>query len=434
MNKALDFIEIQRQALDAKSQKALAFVIVNQTLKLIPYKQAIFWTGDTSPKVEAVSGNATIDEKAPYGMWFKNIVRKHSGSSEDTVTLSAKDVLADNDEKWCAGHIAIVSLHNGQGDKIGGLWIERDTAFKDSETALLSELKPAWETQLALLRLENKKHLFSGWQGLRRRQKYFWIAVLLLMFMPVQVKITAPAEIVAQEKMVATAPYEGIVRKVLVKPGEQVEQEQVLAVMESEKLAAEARATEQALETARSSLSRIKREALSAPEKKADINVLENEIKAKEIEYEYAQSKLERSEIKSPRSGVAIFSDANQFEGKPVVTGDTIMEIAAPGDIELLVRVPVDALAPFDENASIDVYLNVAPLKKIKAEITTVGYQASPDPDGLLTYKLRAKLDSTPQDIRIGWKGTAKIHGEWTILAYSILRRPLIALRRLGGG
>ena len=433
MNKALDLLEVQRQALNAKTQKALGFSVVNQTLKLVPYKQAIFWTGKgTTISFETISGNASIDEKGPYGLWLKEVIRKNATAV--TVMLEAADILPARDDKWCAKYVLILTLKDPHGHSIGGIWLERDEAFKDAELALLEELQPVWETRLSLLQLEHKKYLFIGWKALKGRQKYIWLALLLLAFFPVRMNITAPTEIVAQEKMLASAPYEGLVQKVLVKPGESVREGQVLAVMESEKLESEARAATRALKASEAALSRLKREAISTPEKKVEINVLQAEIEAKTIEYEYAQTMLGRSEIKSPRAGVAIFSDANQFEGKPVVTGETLMEIAAPGDIELLVRVPVDALVPFDKEAPVNVYLNVAPLTGIDAKITSVGYQASPDPDGLLTYKLRAALKEPPEDIRIGWKGTAKIHGEWTMLGYSILRRPLAALRRMGGG
>lgn len=432
MNKALDLLEIQRQALGASTRKALGFSIANHTLKLVPYKQAIFWVDEgLSLGFETVSGNGSVDGKGPYGIWLKDVIRKNVAL--DPVTLKASDILSAGEDKWCAEHVVALPLVNAHGESIGGLWLERDTPFKDTEIALLQELKPVWEVKLSLILLENRKR-FVSWNALKKRQKYIWIACVVLALMPVRLNITAPAEIVAQEKMVASAPYEGIVQKVLINPGEQVEEGQVLAMMESEALEAEARAASRALETAQSALSRLKREALGAPEKKAEINVLEAEIQAKHIEYDFAQTMLERSEIKSPRAGIAIFADANQFEGKPVITGETLMEIAAPGDIELLVRVPVDALVPFDTDAPVDVYLNVAPLTGLEAKITSIGYQASPDPDGLLTYKMRAALKDAPEDIRIGWKGTAKVHGSWTILAYSILRRPLAAMRRMGGG
>ena len=436
MNKALDFLEIQKLALEAKTQKALGFVITNQTLKLFDYKQAIFWTGESSsPRFQSVSGNAVFDEKGPYTLWLKHIIKRQYPDRDrgNPVALKGEDIADDHEQEWCAKHILILYLFAEDGEEIGGVWLERDTAFKDAEQALLNEMRPTWEARICLINTKERANFLSGWRHLKKRQKYIWIALILLALFPVRLTITAPAEIVAENKMVASVPYDGVVKSIAVEPGESVKQGQTLAVMEREELESQAQNAARALETAESALARLKREALVSPEKKTELNLLEAEIDAKKIEYKYANSMLERSTIKSPRDGVAIFADVNEYQGKPVTTGETLMEIAAPGDIELLARVPVDALIPFSKTDPLHFYLNVSPLSKIDARITTIGYQASPDPDGLLTYKLRAQLEEGTEDIRIGWKGTAKIYGDWTILAYSIIRRPLIALRRASG-
>jgi hypothetical protein len=100
--------------------------------------------------------------------------------------------------------------------------------------------------------------------------------------------------------------------------------------------------------------------------------------------------------------------------------------------LDVLIRVPVDSLVKIDQNAPVKFFLNVSPLVGLRADIRSIGYQASPDPDGLLTYKIRA-TPATKKALRIGWKGTAKIKGDWTLLSYALLRRPVMALRRLTG-
>ena len=105
-----------------------------------------------------------------------------------------------------------------------------------------------------------------------------------------------------------------------------------------------------------------------------------------------------------------------------------------PAHYELLVRIPVDALIPFNKDTPIHFYPNARPLISVTGTIHVFGFQATPDPDGLLSYKLRAKIDEKDKDdLRIGWKGTAKIYGGWTILSYAILRRPLASLRQMVG-
>ncbi len=437
MDKALDFLDLQKQALTANSHKALEFIIVNQTHNIVPYKQALFFqdTG-TGMEIRASSGNATVDEKGPYALWVKNIVKKSLGADERPVRLDKGALQEDQKkdwEKWCSDYVLILELRNKDNERLGALWLERDEPFKDAEAAILNEIKIAWETALSLFMASENKGFLALWKNLNTHRKFIWLGLLVLSLLPVRQTVTAPAEIVAHNPMVASAPYDGVLKTVLVSPGDSVKEGQVLAEMEYENLEAQAQAARQELETARASLSRLTREALSAPEKKADLNVLKAQIEAKQIEYDYARTMLERSEIKSPRDGVAIFSDANEWQGKPIVTGESIMEISAPDDIDLLVRIPVDNIMPFSQTMAVRFYPNVTPLKSMKGHIKTVGYQASPDSDGLLTYKVRATLQDKA-GMRIGWKGTAKIKGDWTVLAYTILRRPLIALRQLGGG
>lgn len=112
--------------------------------------------------------------------------------------------------------------------------------------------------------------------------------------------------------------------------------------------------------------------------------------------------------------------------------GTKIMTVADPSTVDVLMRVPVEALIKINHSAPVKFFLNVSPLSGLRAEIRSIGYQASPDSDGLLTYKIRA-TPTTKEDLRIGWKGTAKIRGDWTMLSYALLRRPVMALRRLTG-
>ena len=109
------------------------------------------------------------------------------------------------------------------------------------------------------------------------------------------------------------------------------------------------------------------------------------------------------------------------------------MTIADPSRYELLIRVPVDAMIEIPQEGNVSFFLNISPLRSHKGAIRSVGYQAGADPDGLITYKVLAELPEDARDMRIGWKGTAHVKGDWTILSYAILRRPFITLRNLIG-
>ena len=419
MEKLFTLLALQRQALEAKTQQALTHVMVNETLRLISYKQAIFWRkNENSVTLEKISGNAVLDEKGLFAQELKSTLVSLFSIKNEVIKTFVHNQRS----------VAVVFLRTPEDGLLGGLWLENDHDFSEAELQILDELSVAYAQSLALCILRTKHSFFK----MGRYKKIIFVVVLLAALCPVRQTITAPAEIVARNANYVTVPYEGMVEKILVDPGAVVEKDQILALMENSTLSARETMAAQALAVAESSLSRLRREALSSPDKKNDINLLESEIEEKKIEYTYAKQMKEDSEVRAPQAGTAIFSDAKKLEGKPARMGEVLMMIADPLDSELLIRVPVESLIPVEKSSQIRFYLNVSPFSGRQAVLKTIGYQASPDPDGLLTYKIRGEVKDK-EGLRIGWQGTAKIKGEWTLLSYALLRRPLIAFRHLTG-
>lgn len=441
MDKLLTLLNLNKLAMNAVSIDEAAFEIVNKTHTLVPYDQAVLLRNhDTSLKAAAVSGNATIDPTGPHASLLQSIMPQLAPpSSAENVPrvyeIKPQHIRPRDKDKWqiiARPHNLVLIFGTTREGRLGCLLLQREKPFTEAERTLLGELAEGYSYALALHALRSKTARFSSFALNSKTKKLIAAALVLAFFMPVKLTITAPAEIIAEDSKAITAPFQGMIEDIAVAPGDSIKQGDTVLTMDREALRAEAASAAQALELARISLSRTRREALADPQKKAEINALEAEIKSRQIEYDYAQDLLTRSTLTSPQDGVAVFSDANSFKGKPVSAGERIMMIANPQTLELLVRVPADAMIPLEKNADVSFYANAAPLRAYAGATLNAGYQASADPDGLMTYKLRAQLDSD-DDLRIGWKGTAKIYGEWTILGYSLLRRPLIALRNLTG-
>lgn len=442
MEKLLTLLDLHKQASMAPDTKSFEFAALNQTHKLVPYKQAVSWTRtDLGIKIEGVSGNVSLDQNGSYAQWLKKHLKKHTvpelaENPENNVLCYSHDNMAPADQadwkEYASAHGAAITFRTPQDGILGGLWLERDKAFDDMEKILLEEISLLYAQTLSLLKLREKARFLSFYKRLKKHKAILWVVLIALCFLPVRLSITAPAEIVAQSPTVITVPYDGVLDKIMVKPGETIRPDQILFEMDRTELDGEIKSSEQALKTAQKNLSRIRRESLREPEKKADITKLSSEIEARKIEYNHARQLIEKSTMRATKPGVAIFSDSNDFEGRPVRTGEKVMVIADPENIELLIKVPMDNMVPISKEDAVSFYLNVSPLQGYEAEIISMGYQAGIDPDGLLTYKIRARiLDQS--DIRIGWKGTAKIKGEWSILSYSILRRPLAIFRHITG-
>ena len=135
------------------------------------------------------------------------------------------------------------------------------------------------------------------------------------------------------------------------------------------------------------------------------------------------------------RDGVAVFGDANDWLGKPVVTGERIMLLADPARPGVLIHLPVADAVALEPGAPVRLFLSAHPLSPLSAELLETSYQALLSPEGVASYRLRAGF-VPGEDLsaaRIGLRGTAKIVASRVALGYYLLRRPLARLREWSG-
>ncbi len=431
MNPLLTLLTLQRQAQDAKTRQEFLHIVVNQSKKLIEYRQAIFWNKNLfGISLEKISGHAVLDPKSPYAL---DLLAHLDDYKDHAVNAEIKTT----EDKATQTVLTILPFSTPQDGIIGGLIFENDRAFRDEELTLLQELALSYAPLLALHDLRHITGISSRirhlWAKNDRRNKIIAGIILLALFFPVRISVTAPIEIVAKDADYLTAPFDGLVSDVYVSPGDIVENGQKLLSLDDTVLKADADLAGQTLDVAHSSLSRLRRESLSQPEKKAELSAVESDIEEKRIKADYARKMLERSTIKSTRNGVAIFPAKETLEGHPVHAGDVLMKVADTEQYEALIRVPVEAMIAMNKNAQVDFFLNVFPAKSFDARITSIGYESSPDEDGTYTYKVSADINDKDQMMKIGWKGTAKIRTSWSILSYEILRRPILMVRKITG-
>lgn len=424
MDKLFTLLELQHQAQNASSRAALLHIIVNETYKLIPYTQAVFWnTQGLVLHPEKISGNAQIDPQGNYAAGLKTAIKGKETDGRSVVPLS-------QEEHGMKG--AVLYFRTGGEGLLGGLWLESDKAYGEAEVRILEELSLIYAQSLALWFLRDGRSFLGAWQGAKHGKAIAIAISLAFLLFPVRLTVTAPAEIVARDAQVVTIPFDGTIGDVSVKPGDAVKKGDLLLIMDQQAIKSELELAGQEMAVVQSALSRVQRESLSSPDKKLDLTQLQEDIETRRIAYDYAVSMKDRSEVRASRDGVAVFSDPYSLRGKPARTGDKVMMVADPSDYEVLVRVPVDSMVRFSSGSPAVFYTGVAPLSGHDLTISSMGYQAGVDADGLMTYKITASIGGK-KDMRIGWKGTAKIKGEWTILSYSILRRPILAFRNLVG-
>ncbi len=457
----LTLISLLKGARHKEKKSELEFMMVNQTYNLIPYRTCIYWVWDGhEAKVKVASGLVQVDENGAYALWLGKVlggvVRKaessvtkiKEGSNSDEKSYvkvvgitpaQCSDAEAKDWKQWAAAHAQCVIFRDTQDKISGGLWLDRDMPFNEVETAFLEDLSDNYAYALQQFdrgSAAGKEKIFKSIFGLSRGKiRLLVIISFFSMFIPVRMSATAPAEIVARAPYMVSVPFDGIIETIEVTPGQVVKKGDILVRMDSTMLKNKSEVMAREMETAVVAYTQTEREAFSDRAKLADINILKAQAEQKGAEKKFADDLLSKAEIRAERDGIVIFSDANALRGKPVQTGEQIMLLADPQDSELLIRVPVDAMIEIDESISARFFLNISPLGFKDARYQSIGYQATPDPDGLLTYKVRAKFDSNigEENPRIGLTGTGKVYGKKTILVFNVLRRPLVTLRQKMG-
>ena len=123
------------------------------------------------------------------------------------------------------------------------------------------------------------------------------------------------------------------------------------------------------------------------------------------------------------------FSDADDWSGRPVTTGERVMEIADQSRVKVRAELAVDDAIALTENSRVRVFLDADPLNAIEANLESASFRAEPTPDGRLAYRVDAKFvgDHVP---RIGMRGTAQLYGESVPLYFFLFRKPISAVRQ----
>lgn len=433
MDKLLTLLTLQRQAQEAETFAGFLHIAANDSSKIIPYHQLVIYSYDRGIiEYQKISGNAIIDRHGEYAVHLESCIRqrdKTRGEISEHQTADGTSTLTI--VPFC--HKPFVRKGHEDDAELGGMCFETIFPYQENEKQILEELARSYTPRVVIDRLEHGS-LFVRIRAALQRKKIWIAAGILIALFPTRMTITAPVEIVAKDPVVITAPFSGLIGSVDVSPGDHVEPFAPLIHMEDTTLSAEAQLAGEEMKLAAVTLSRLKRESVSNPERRADLARLEAEITEKKIKQAYTEQMKNRSVLRTPKAGVTIFADRTELEGKPVEAGQILMQIADPAQIEARIRIPSATMMPVKRNEPVSLTFDPRPFHSYEGDILSIGYEASPDPDGLLSYKVTTGIrHNETADLRIGWRGAAKIKGEWTIMGYRILRRPLMIARQWTG-
>jgi len=443
-------LDMAHRARHAGEAVELDFLAVNAGHALAPYRQAALWFEDRG--VCALSAVVQIEANAPYAQWLARVAQALAKAGRAAGPVNAQDLapeLAAEWADWLPAYglwLPIAPGEHGHPGR-GGLLLARDVPWLEHEVALLAEwtdiLRHAWSARtpplgvspLALrarLRRRRAHEQAVRLPWWRRRGPQAALLVVALLCIPVRLTVLAPGELVPASPAAIRSPLDGVIAAIEVKPNQVVKAGQPLLRFDQAELESRDAVAAQTLATAEAEYRQALQQMLADGKSKNQLAALQGRIEERRAEAGYVHGQLQRSVLSAPRDGVVLLDDPSEWIGRPVATGERIMRIAAPQDVEVEAWLSVGDAIPLAQGAPVTLYLASSPLDPVEAKVRYVSYEAQARPDGGFAYRVRATLDGASAQ-RIGLKGTARLSGDWAPAAYWILRRPLAALRQAVG-
>ena len=447
---SLNLSEIERLARQAPALGALAFSMANDAWGLLGYRQALIMRKTAGRwGAQAISGLVEPGETTPYQNWLRRLcvdleaqtlkplaTEALSSSNESNGDASAStlkelqpaDLLTETGSEWAQwwpDHV-IYTFLRGRGGAVNGLaFYVFDAPVNPTRSASLARLMEVWLHAWAMLSPAPAKRWLPG-----VRTRWIIAATLLaVLLIPVHQSVLAPAEIISLESVVLAAPVEGVVREVLVRPNQLVAADQPLVALDDTTLRNRREVLVKSMGSVQAELLATTQKSFDNMQSRGEIAPLSGRVEERRAELAYIDEQLQRSVITSPKAGITVFGDPNDWRGRPVAAGERVMLIANPATLGVLVHVPVADAIALAPGAPVRLFLHVSPLSPLDGKVIETGYQALLSPDNIASYRVRTNLDEKNDKTRIGLKGTAKLYGERVALGYWLLRRPLAAAR-----
>jgi multidrug resistance efflux pump len=263
------------------------------------------------------------------------------------------------------------------------------------------------------------------------------VAAVLALFVPVRMSVLAPAEVIALEAIAVAAPMDGVIKTFAAQPNQLVKENELLFSLDEASLRNRREVALKSLAVARADAMAAQQKSFENDNSRAEMASLNGKVAERQAEVASFDDQLKRLDVRAPRAGVIVFGDVNDWQGKPVVTGERVALLADPKDAGVMVYLAVADAINLQAGAQVKLFLQIAPLKPLLAQVSQTSYQSVLSPEGVSAYRLRAKFSDLTQEqrelARIGLKGTAKLYGEKSPLGYYLFRRPISALRELTG-
>ncbi len=433
------FIQLEKHARSAENIQRLQFIIANETYKLFKYRQAAVWSlrHNQQFRLVTLSGISQLDSTTPFAQWIGQFINSNIDAEIEKPVVFSQDDIDEKDREsfkdYVDGFLLFCPLITASGQTLGGVSFVKKDKWQEAEISLIEMLMESYAHAWSALLPQNKRWKKSGFLHALNSKKFkrtAFILLIALMFVPVSQSVLAPASVVPIKPKAITSPLEGVIEEIYVAPNEQVSSSSRLFKIDDTKLLNQVAIAQKAFDVAKAEHFKAVQKSFGNADVKGDVALLKARMDQKSSEISYYNNLLSKTNVYSPGEGVVIFTNVNDWVGKPVVTGEKVMQLASIEDVQVEIWLPGDDAIHLEPDSEVLLFLNTDPVNPVKAKLDRVSYSPVVNDNNILAFRILAQLDADQAGPRLGLQGTAKLYGEQVPLFYYLLRRPATKLRQ----
>ena len=422
--------------------------IVNAPQAVIPYDRAALALEQKGRfKLCAVTGLTQVNTDAPEIAPLNTVLQWAALSSEIIhVRRHGDEIDADREEtrakfrKYFAdsgmrgfyalplnddtGRVGMLCLESTDPDFLSPAHIEILEVLASQATVALRNAQMYKEVPFITL-LEpvlSRKRKFMAMEK-RRRVLITAGAVAVVFFLvafPLPLRMDGGAVVAPVRRAQVQPEVEGVIRKVLVAEGQQVQEGQVLAEMETwnaQSAVAEAQARYGSA-TLQMNRALAGNDGTAAGAQRAQVEYWRGEL-------ERARTLLDKLQLRSPIAGVVATPHVENFVGRKLGRGDTFAEVVDSSREIVDVAIDDDDAGLLKVGQKASVKLNSFPTRTFHGQVAVISPKAESVHEAPVFYS-RVVLNNADGAIRAGMEGRGKIRVGWRPAGYVLFRGPLL--------
>jgi RND family efflux transporter MFP subunit len=422
--------------------------IVNAPQAVIPYDRAALALEQKGRfKLSAVTGLTQVNTDAPE-IAPLNVVLQWAALSSEIIHVRQHDdeIDADREETRAkfrkyfmdsgmrgfyalplnddTGRVGMLCLESSDPDFLSPAHIEILEVLASQATVALRNAQMYKEVPFITL-LEpvlSRKRKFMAMEK-RRRAVITGGAVALVFFLgvfPLPLRVDGGAVVAPVHRAQVQPEVEGVIRKVLVAEGQQVQEGQVLAEMETwnaQSAVAEAQ-SKYGSATLQMNRALAGNDGTAAGAQRGQVEYWRGEL-------ERARMLLDKLQLRSPIAGLIATPHVENFVGRKLGRGDTFAEVVDSSREIVDVAIDDDDAGLLKVGQKASVKLNSFPTRTFHGQVAVISPKAESVHEAPVFYS-RVALNNADGAIRAGMEGRGKIRVGWRPAGYVLFRGPLL--------